>query len=534
MSGETFPREPFAWLSGYLASLRDQHVLVHDQTAQPLAPARVLEIDAEDWGKAASVAATAGLRWAACWGDHIGDELVLRAVLEAAGDYIVLRTVVPLGKPVLPSHTPHFAAANHMERHTQDLLGVAFLDHPDSRRWIRHRAWPDTDHPLRRSFSGRGKTQASTPADANYRFEKIQGSGVVEIAVGPVHAGIIEPGHFRFQAVGEQILRLETRLGYTHKGIEKIAVGRDPDALARLAARVSGDCTVGHTWAACQALERASACQVPERALILRALMAERERVANHLGDIGAIGSDVGFAFAHCQLSRLREYWQRRNDELFGHRLLMDRVIPGGVAVDLDAAAVRLLHTDHVTLRRELAVLFDILDDHPSLDDRLLTTGYLAPDHARNLGVVGFVGRASGQGFDLRRDQPYAPYDRFEIPVPLYSDGDVAARMRVRMDEVYIALNLMDQMLDALPGGVTRNVLLPAADAEGLGCVESWRGEIISYVRLGPDRRVARFFPRDPSWLIWPTMEQLIAGNIVPDFPVCNKSINASYSGHDL
>jgi Ni,Fe-hydrogenase III large subunit len=525
----------FAWLPEYLARLKDGHAMVRSSDAVSLAPAHRLVLDAGDWGTAARVAAGLGYRWAGVWSDPREADVVVRACLEHAGDYLVLQTEVSQSHPTLASHAPHFPGANRLERHLQDLSGVTFLDHPDDRRWTRHQAWPDGEFPLRVDYPAAGRSPGRTRADADYRFAAIQGSGVYEIPVGPVHAGIIEPGHFRFQAVGEEVLQLEERLGYVHKGIEKIAAGRDPTGLARLAARVSGDSTVAHAWAACQAMEHAAASIVPSRASSLRALLCERERVANHLGDIGAICNDVGFAFAQVQCARLREQWQRRSAELFGHRLLMDAVIPGGVAHDLAPEGAALLRADHAALRRAIEPLFDVIDDHPSLDDRLLGTGHLRAEDARALGCTGFVGKASGQGFDLRRDCAYPPYDALTVEVPVETAGDVAARVRVRMAEVRISLALMDRLLDSLPEGeIGTPMPTPRPGAMGLGLVEGWRGEVLSFVRFGEDGRVARFFPRDPSWFTWPALERLILGNIVPDFPVCNKSVNGSYSGQDL
>jgi Ni,Fe-hydrogenase III large subunit len=525
----------FDWLPDYLARLKANNVIVLESEGGTLAPAHRLVFDVEDWGNVARTAAAIGVRWAGVWGDPQSSGIVVRACLERAGDYLVLETTVPLSHPVLASHTPVFPGADRMERHLQDLLGVAFLDHPDSRRWTRHQAWSDGDFPLRPDFPAAGRAAKRAPADADYPFPRVQGSGVCAVPVGPVHAGVIEPGHFRFQVVGEDILRLEARLGYTHKGIEKIAVGRDPAGLARLAGRVSGDSTVAHTWAACMAMERATGCAVPPRALSLRALLAERERVANHLGDIGAICNDVGFAFAHVQCARLREDWQRRSRQLFGHRLLMDTVVPGGVKVDLSDGDVETLLADHRALRRAVEPLFDIIDDYPSLADRLLGAGRLGAEDAAALGCTGYVGKASGQGFDVRRDCPYPPYDRQPVEVPVRTEGDIAARVGVRIHEVRVTLDWMDGLLGALPAGdVAAPLPAPRGDAAGLGMVEGWRGEILTYVRLDESGRIARFFPRDPSWFTWPALERLIHDNIVPDFPVCNKSVNGSYSGHDL
>jgi Ni,Fe-hydrogenase III large subunit len=449
--------------------------------------------------------------------------------------YLVARTQVQPATPTLPSHTPYFIAANRPERHIRDMLGISFTDHPDARRWTRHRAWKQSEHPLRRNFPVAGNPPAQTPPNDNYRFLFAHGSGVYEIPVGPVHAGIIEPGHFRFQAVGETVLNLEERLGYVHKGIEKIAEGRDAAALARLAGRVSGDSTVAHAWAACMAMEKAAAIEVPPRALALRAIMAERERVANHLGDIGAICNDVAFSFAFYQYGRLREAWQRVSRDAFGHRFMMDRVVPGGVVSDLDEQAIDAMQKQIASLRKELDGLYNIIDDLPSLEDRLDTTGYLSPETAKAFGALGYVGRASGVPFDVRKDVPYAPYDRLKVEVPVFKYGDVAARVKVREQEILGSFMLIEGLIEDLPPGPIRADWKPAtAGAEGLGFIEGFRGEILAYVRFGENGRVARYFPRDPSWLAWPTLEKLVRDNIVPDFPVCNKSVNGSYSGHDL
>jgi len=525
----------FDWLSELLARFEDEHILVRRGWARRLAPAHLLLIDAEDWGKAAAEAAAFGCRWAGLWADELDDRLQVNACLAHRGDYLVLRTWVPLDAPALPSHTPHFPGADRLERHAADLLGLVFTDHPDPRRWTRHQAWPEGRFPLRRDFPREGEVGGETPPDGDYPFRAVHGSGVCEIPVGPVHAGIIEPGHFRFSVVGERVITLEQHLGYVHKGIEKVAVGRDPAGLVRLAGRVSGDSTVAHAWAACQALERALGLPVPERAHFLRGLLCERERVANHLGDIGAICNDVGFAFALHQFHRLRESWSRRSAELFGHRMMMDCLVPGGVGIDLDRAAAEALRADHQALREELTPLYDILTDHPSLEDRLLGTGRLTPTSARELGCTGYVGKASGHPCDLRAHSPYPPYDSVEIRPVVREEGDVMARMQVRMDEILESLRLMDELLAHLPGGDTCLAgPLPATAGEGIGMVDGWRGEIVTYLRLDGEGRVARFFPRDPSWFTWPALERIQLGNIVPDFPVCNKSVNGSYSGGDL
>ena len=524
-----------AWVEPFFARLLAENIL--HEMAQPagIAPARIIRVQSEDWGRLAHQAQQWGCRWVACWGEDLVDDIALLAVFEKEAGYLLARTQVTKASPVLPSQAYHYPAANRPERHLQDMFGVAFSDHPDTRRWTRHRAWKNNQYPLRKEFPVAGTPAAQTPPGDTYNFLFAQGAGVYEIPVGPVHAGIIEPGHFRFQAVGETVLNLEERLGYVHKGIEKIAEGRDAQGLARLAGRVSGDTTVAHTWAACMAMEKAAGLVIPERALFLRALMSERERVANHLGDIGAICNDVAFSFSFYQFGRLREDWQRLSHDGFGHRFMMDRIVPGGVSADLGAMAIEAMHAQGRIVRQELDRLVTIQNELPSLEDRLVTTGYLSPELAAKLGCQGYVGRASGVDYDLRRDAPYAPYDRLHVHAPCYKYGDVAARVRVRVEEIRESLEIIETLLNKLPDGALRNDWqAPAAGSEGLGLVEGWRGEILAYVGFGANGNIARYYPRDPSWLNWPALEHLIHDNIVPDFPVCNKSVNGSYSGHDL
>ncbi len=506
-----------------------------DGSAGPAGPAGCLGIPAGKWGLAADIAASRGLRWSALWGEHRPPHLLVTALLAGGDGHLLLRTTLPEDRPALPSQALHYPAAARPERHLMDMFGVCFTGHPDPRRWTRHRGWPEGIHPLRREFPLAGAPAAETPPDSGYPFVPVTGEGVYEIPVGPVHAGIIEPGHFRFQALGEDVLRLEAHLGYVHKGIEKLAEGRDLAGLSRLAGRVSGDSTVAHAWAACQAAERAMGVEPPPRALALRAILAERERIANHLGDIGAVCNDVGFPFALVQCGRLRELCQRQSAAAFGHRLLMDCVVPGGVACELDPARIPELLKETAALRAEVGELMPLLLEYPSLQDRLRGTGVLPPETARRLGALGYVGRASNHQDDLRRDLPYPPYDRLEVEVPAYLEGDVAKRVRVRGDEIRVSLGLIETLLETLPGGpLAADCPAPGRECEGIGLVEGWRGETVAYLRLDAGGRVLRYFPRDPSWLNWPALEALIQDNIVPDFPVCNKSVNGSYSGHDL
>ncbi len=524
----------FDWLSEYLAQLQDEHVLVRKGSAQRLAPAHVLEIDYEDWRRSARIAKANDYRFVSCWGDQQQDDIVIFAMFEFNGDYLVLQTCCDIKMPLINSITRFYPAANRAERHLQDMLGIVFVDHPDERRWTRHQAWKEGEYPLRSDFGLQGSPEEITPADGSYPFEKVAGDAVYEIPVGPVHAGIIEPGHFRFSAVGEKIVSLEEHLGYMHRGIEKQAVGKTPEQLAKLAARVSGDSTVAYSWASCQAMERAAKMKIPRRAVELRAIMAERERVANHLGDIGAICNDVGFAFAFAQMSRLREQWQRRSDEVFGHRFMMDCIVPGGVNVDIDKAIIAKLKQDNELFLQECKQIFDIFLDQPSLEDRLLSAGVLTTETARHYACTGYVGKASGLGFDVRNTVNYSPYKQSPLKPFVLDDGDVMARVQIRMSEVEQSLRLMTDLLNHLASGAIQNPFPQAGASEGISMVEGFRGEIVVYVRFDEEGKIARYFPRDPSWQTWPALQKIVLNNIVADFPVCNKSVNGSYAGHDL
>ncbi len=354
------------------------------------------------------------------------------------------------------------------------------------------------------------------------------------LPVGPVHAGIIEPGHFRFTANGETVVRLEQRLGYVHKGIEALMVGASLDTAARLAGRTSGDSTVAYALAFSHALEAAMEVEVPPRAVYLRALMAELERLANHFGDIGAICNDASFSLMHAHCGILREKILRTAHACFGHRLMMDAVVPGGVARDLAANRAGEIATLLDEIRRVFPQLVELYDNTASLQDRTAGTGILRGELARQFGAGGYVGRASGRAFDARKTPGYPPYDRLDFEVPVLETGDVNARVWVRIREVEQSLGLIDQILQHLPAGPIRTTVDPAGEVrEGLGLAEAFRGEVLVWARF-ENGRLTRCHLRDPSWFQWPLLEAAIEGNIVADFPLCNKSFNCSYSGHDL
>jgi len=421
-----------------------------------------------------------------------------------------------------------YPPALRLERAIHDLYGLEPVASPDRRAWLDHGRW-GVHQPL-------GRNQAAAADGAPYAFHAAEGPPMHLIPVGPVHAGIIEPGHFRFTANGETIVRLEQRLGYVHKGIERIMRGATLEAAARVAGRVSGDSTVAYALAFARAVEAALGVMAPPRADWLRAVMAELERIANHLGDIGAICNDAAFALIHAHCGVLREEVLRAAETCFGHRLMMDRIVPGGISADLQPHAADALHTLIDSIGQRFPELVELYDRTASLQDRTVATGILKPALVRHYGAGGFVGRASGRSFDARKAPGYPPYADLTFDVPVREQGDVDARVWIRIEELRQSLSLLAQLLAQLPQGVVRLPPLPVArhGAEGLAVVEGFRGDILAWVRLNGDGTVAHSHLRDPSWFQWPLLEAAIEGNIVADFPLCNKSFNCSYSGHDL
>ena len=425
-----------------------------------------------------------------------------------------------------PSIGRHHLPALRLERAIHDLFGLSAEGAPDPRPWLDHNRW-GTRFPL-------GDRIDALPQASPYRFLPAEGDGLHQIAVGPVHAGTIEPGHFRFTASGETVVRLEPRLGYAHKGIEGLMMGASLERAAQLAGRVSGDSTVAYAFAFARAVEAALEIVVPDRAIWLRALVAELERLAHHLGDIGAICNDASFALMHAHCSILREDVLRASDTAFGHRLMRDIVVPGGVTHNLNDGGTKIIHTALDNIRLRFPALVELYDNTASLQDRTVGTGMLKPALAKQYAAGGYIGRASGRSFDARKVLAYPPYDRLRFEVPVLSEGDVNARVWIRVREVEQSLSLIDQILDRLPEGPVRTK--PGQfrkPREGLAIVEGFRGDVLVWLRLR-DGRVERCHLRDPSWFQWPLLEAAIEGNIVADFPLCNKSFNCSYSGPDL
>jgi Ni,Fe-hydrogenase III large subunit/Ni,Fe-hydrogenase III component G len=490
-----------------------------------------LTITSEQWRQAAQNIAAGGGRLISLWASRDTDGKFVRAAFAADSGVLVLTLRLTESQSHYPGVEQSFPSASRMQRAIADLSGLHSTA-ADQRPWLRHAAWPAAFHPLNDAAI---PDQAGPPAIDEYAFVPVEGEGVHEIPVGPVHAGIIEPGHFRFSIVGEKVLRLEQHLGYVHKGIERRFTELSLLEGHRLAARVSGDSAVAFSWAYCQALEGMSTARVPPRATWLRALALELERLANHLGDLGALGNDAGFAVGLAQFSRLKEQLLRATEHALGQRYLMDLIVPGGTRLDLSPSGAAGLIACIESIATEVGTLREIYDEHSGLRDRFVGAGMVTPALAAKLGLTGLAGRASGQAFDLRCDLPCDPYGDLAPKKVVRAEGDVAARVAVRFDEASESMRLVSQIVEHLPDGGHRRPVSTAEEGSwGIGLIEGWRGPVLLALEAGAAGKIRRCHPHDPSWQNWPVLEHAIIDNIVPDFPLINKSFNLSYSGHDL
>jgi Ni,Fe-hydrogenase III large subunit/Ni,Fe-hydrogenase III component G len=431
--------------------------------------------------------------------------------------------------PTVTSLATFHHPASLFEREIYDLFGIVSQNHPDPRPLVRHGFWPEDYFPLRKDATAREFADDGRP----FPFTEVGGEGVYEIPVGPVHAGVIEPGHFRFSVVGETVIDMKVRLYWTHKGTEKLFEGRAPADGVELAERVSGDTSVGHALAYCQALESAANTAVPDRARYLRVVLLEMERLYNHVADFGMIANDTGFAVAHSHCFRIRERLLRLNKRLTGHRLLRGGVIPGGVSSDLPRDLALLGELEAAVQDFEEIVALSLRNT--LVTDRLEGTGRLTTRTARDHGALGFVARAAGIDADVRRDHPFAAYGDLAFRVPVFEEGDVKARALVRVQEARESLGLIRQALERVPAGPLATPLGPLPPfAPAFGLVEGWRGAILHWVMGDASGRLHRVKIMDPSFLNWRPLSYALLKNIVPDFPLCNKSFNQSYSGNDL
>lgn len=432
-----------------------------------------------------------------------------------------------------PSIIDIVPAAAGYERRIKELFGCTPVGHVDTRPNLLHENWPTDCFPLRKNFPWQ---QRPEKAENVYAFQKVEGEGIYEIPVGPVHAGIIEPGHFRFSVAGEEILLLEPRLGYKHKGIEKLFEVLSLEKKIQLAERVSGDTSFTHALAFCQAIESLSQIEIPSRAQFLRVIYSELERLANHCNDIGFIMLDTGYAFGGSNGARLREMIMRWNERLTGSRFLRGVNTVGGVQRDISPEIQPELFAELQFIEKDFSQVIAIALENSTIYNRLKDTGVLDMQTARDLAVVGVAGRASGMVTDARKDFPYAAYRELPFDVAHEQDGDVNARFHVRIQEVHSSLQIIREACDRLEPGpiVTEKQMDFPKNSFSIGVTEGWRGEIIYVVATDDDAQITRVIVRDPSVPNWPAAGYAGKGNVVPDFPLINKSFNLSYSGNDL
>jgi Ni,Fe-hydrogenase III large subunit/Ni,Fe-hydrogenase III component G len=430
-----------------------------------------------------------------------------------------------------PSLTSELPAANWFEREVQDLFGLTAEGHPDPRPLILYDDWPTDRYPLRKDFD----VTVPMPRDRSpYKFKRVEGEGVFEIPVGPVHAGVIEPGHFRLSVAGEPIINLELRLGYVHRGVEKLSESLRYDRGVLLSERISGDNGFSHSLAYCQAVEGMASVQVPERALILRTVFSEMERLYNHMGDVAGIVLDTAFTPGAQNAYLIKERLMDMNESVGGSRLLRSVNCLGGVRRDIDRMTAVRINAFLVKAKLDFNDFKDKVLGMPSFLDRTETTGILSLEAARQLMVVGPVARASGVDIDVRKDRPYAAYKEVSFNVPVHREGDVQARFMVKCEEVYESISIIEQALDQIPTGPISTMVPPVpAMVTGLSLVESHRGELMHWILAG-EGMPHRHKVRDASFMNWPALEVAVPGNIVPDFPLINKSFNLSYAGNDL
>ena len=459
------------------------------------------------------------------------DGLQLRAVyLFTAGNpdrRVELHLPIDRDNPRVPTLSGLSFTAGRFEREMHDLYGIIPVDHPLPRRLVRHHHWPVGWYPMRRDA---GPPPPFGDTAGPYPFRTVEGPGVYEIPVGPVHAGLIEPGHFRFSVVGETILKLKARLWFVHKGIEGLFQGRSPGDGLPLAERISGDTSVGHALAYCLAVEDATGARAPAEAGPMRAVLLELERLYNHVTDLGALCNDVGHGILHAHALRVREQCLRVNAAVTGHRLLRGGVHPGGATLH------RLPDPDHLAaLAADAAEIADLALSHSVVRERFTDTAVLTLDQARDLGVLGYVARASGLDIDARRDHPFHDLGD-NLTTPIYTSGDVLARFQVRVAEIAASTALITQLIPDTPTGTvgTPPPARKGAAGSGVGIVEGWRGTTIHRVELDADSMIARAKIVDPSFFNWPALPVALADTIVPDFPLTNKSFNLSYAGNDL
>ena len=446
-------------------------------------------------------------------------------------DLIVLKTELKEDEPLeFPSLTPVIPGAAWYEREICDLFGLTPLDHPYLKPLVLHENWPDGLYPLRKDFD----IHTAVPeGERKIPVAHAHGEGVFEVPVGPIHAGIIEPGHFRFSQAGEAIIRLDAKLFFTHRGIEKAVEGLTVDQAFYKVERICGACSVSHALSFSQALEGVAGVEIPERAKWIRVLVAELERLYNHVGDVGNLCAGLGFAVGVSNGARLKEYLMRLNEAITGNRFLRGMVIPGGVRMDVPLELLREVTALTGRLQNDFKQVVELLKENDQFLNRIDTTGILPHRAASELGVVGVAARASNIDYDMRRDKPYGGYDQLDFAVPLHHGGDVAARLWVRVDETYESIKIVRQLIEMIPKAPELlKVDIPAVApyTSGAGWSESARGGNVHWLMMGENNTIYRYFVRSASYPNWPALTIAAPGNIIPDFPLINKSFELCYA----
>ena len=449
-----------------------------------------------------------------------------------SGLLIHLNTMLAPSHDSFPSISTSIPAAALYEREIQDLFGLHPIGHPDAKRLVFHGNWPQNNYPLRRDFPSDHKPEF---VDETMEFKMITGDGVFEIPVGPVHAGIIEPGHFRFSLAGEPILNLEAQLYFVHRGIEKLCEGKSVEHCFYLSERISGDETFTNSLAYCQAIENIAGIKVPDRAAYTRVLFAELERLISHLADLSGVCADVAYGFATSQFSMIRNWSQNAAEMLCGMRFLRSVNKPGGIRKDFVSGKEKNLVRQLMEIKKELADTEDIVMHNSLFIDRIENTGILKNKIAVDLNAVGPGGRASGIDYDVRKAFPYAAYPSLNFQVPVQNDGDVSSRIKVKLAECFQSISLMLQVIEKLPSGeILEEIGTLEPNKSAFGITEAPRGENVHYIMIGENQTLLRYKVRTPSFCNWPALCHAVSGNIVPDFPLINKSFNLSYAGNDL
>ena len=458
------------------------------------------------------------------------------AVLDWADKrWVFVKMQLPEGQTRFESISKDVFSAALFEREMKEMFGLEPGGNPDLRRLHLHdEVWPEGFYPLRKDFIPPERAQRS---DGAYRFKKVEGEGIFEVPVGPVHAGIIGPGHFRFSAAGEPVISLEARLGFTHRGVEKLfekmpSAGSD-DAVS-FSERVSGDSAFAYSTAYCRGIEKIYGLRVPERAQYIRAIFLELERIYNHTNDIGGIAVDVGFTFPNAFASIMKENTLALNEKISGSRYLKGVNEVGGVSRDFGGSERKAL-LDHLDgISKDFRELKAILGSSISFMDRVDKTGILKKKTAVDLGIVGLAARASGIPMDLRKTFP-GVYAEANFNLIREEDGDVLARLNVRLREFEESVRLIREFIRIMaPGDISAASKIEPKPGCGIGYAEGWRGPVLFWIKTDASGRIERCKIVDPSFHNWQGLCFAVLGNIIPDFPLCNKSFDLSYPGNDL